>query len=232
MIKTLSSMADKAVFFDLDDTLYKEIDFVRSAFSEISLFIEKEYGRGGLLDEMMSLRDRGLDVFGEIIGKYNLCGLTKETLLGIYRNHYPDIRLSSDSVEILCQLREEGSILGIITDGRSLSQRNKIKALGLSAYVDDINILISEEIGGEKLSGHPFKIASERYPDHELWYIGDNVEKDFAPAKLYGFCTVGIADDGRNIHHVSPQDSSAEPDYWVNGLSELELCFYHDGFGE
>ena len=37
----ISSGIDRAVFFDLDDALYKEIDFVRSAVTEISLFLRR-----------------------------------------------------------------------------------------------------------------------------------------------------------------------------------------------
>ena len=40
-------------------------------------------------EEMMYLLDRCLDVFGEIIRKYDLKGMTKGMLKGIYRRHYP-----------------------------------------------------------------------------------------------------------------------------------------------
>ena len=223
-------MVNCLVFFDLDDTLYKEIDFVSSAFAEISLYIEKTFGKAGLLEEMLALRDQGRDVFGMIIDKYHLKGLTKEMLLSIYREHFPTVGLSLGADAVLERLKSEGYVLGIITDGRSLTQRNKINALGISSFFDNYNVLISEEIGGEKLSGIPFEVVRDRYPGYELWYVGDNVDKDFAPARICGFHTIGLLDDGRNIHHPVSSDATKEPDYWAFTFPDIEhIICSHNG---
>ena len=46
----------KVVVFDLDDTLYKEIDFLKSAYREISDFLCKAYGVKGLFEKMLHSR--------------------------------------------------------------------------------------------------------------------------------------------------------------------------------
>jgi putative hydrolase of the HAD superfamily len=49
----------------------------------------------------------------------------------------------------LKQLKANGYKLGLITDGRSISKRKKIKALNIEKYFE--YILISEEFGTENL---------------------------------------------------------------------------------
>ena len=48
MTAKLLLMKDKVVFFDLDDTLYHEVDFLESAYREIASFIETNYHLQGI----------------------------------------------------------------------------------------------------------------------------------------------------------------------------------------
>lgn len=55
---------DKVVVFDLDDTLYKEIDYLRSAYWEIALWIESFFGKKDIFLFMLECYNQGKDVFG------------------------------------------------------------------------------------------------------------------------------------------------------------------------
>lgn len=66
--------------------------------------------------------------------------------MSIYRNQFPKINLYDGVDKIIKNLKRKGIKVGIITDGRPESQRNKIKALGLEELVDDI--IITDELGG------------------------------------------------------------------------------------
>ena len=57
------------VVLDLDDTLYKEIDFLKSAFEEIAMCLSDEINKPSklILSEMMDYYKKGLNVFDEII---------------------------------------------------------------------------------------------------------------------------------------------------------------------
>lgn len=90
---------------------------------------------------------------------------------------------------MLRELRQQGYLLGILTDGRPQGQQAKIKALGLEPYVD--SIIITDTLGGtqyRKPHEKAFMLMKERlgvaaYP--EMCYVGDNPSKDFtAPEKL------------------------------------------------
>lgn len=187
-------MKTEVVIFDLDDTLYKEIDYLKSAYRKIC-----ECMKVSAYTDMIKWYHEGMDVFDNLISSYKL-KVTKDSLLKIYREHFPDIKLSDDAAELLDGLYRENVIFGMITDGRSITQRNKIKALGLDKYFDDDNIIISEEFGSEKPNKKNFLYFMQKYPDAVYTYIGDNTEKDFVAPLALGWNTVCIKDDGRNIH--------------------------------
>ncbi len=207
--------------FDLDDTLYKEQDYLLSAYREIAAKIEPHFGLEGIFDRMHKWWQEGENVFQRLIDTYTL-DLTINDLLTIYRSHVPAIRLDEETKCLLDRLQQH-AVLGLITDGRTLTQRHKVEALGLSAYMDDADILISEETGFEKPSEEPFRHFMARYPSCTYYCIGDNPAKDFVAPNLLGWTSICLLDDGRNIH---PQDFSLSqqmlPQYRISQLSEIE----------
>ena len=198
----------KVFVFDLDDTLYKEVDFLKSAFHEIATCIESNYGLSDVYDRLLQYWQNGENAFEHIINEGHL-PLQVEDLLKMYWAHRPQISLDDNTRQVLDQLHEDG-VLGIITDGRSLTQRNKLEALGLDAYIENQNLYISEETGFAKPSPEPFRSLMRMYPDSDYYYIGDNPAKDFVAPNQLGWTTVCLLDDGRNIH---PQVWSAKDDY-------------------
>lgn len=212
-------MNDTCVIFDLDDTLYKETDFLKSAFRHIAGQLpatdkEKVY------EEMLRQYSSGNDTFAflnSIFPEY-----TKERLLEAYRNHIPDITIDNDTEQCLDYLKNNNFTIGIITDGRSITQRNKIKALGLYRYVEEHNIIISEETGCQKPDIANFNIIAHRYPNHRKIYVGDNPAKDFiAPAQL-GWTTVGLRDNGQNIHPQNNHSTGCEPQLWIDNILQIK----------
>ena len=212
----------RVVVFDLDDTLYKEQDYLQSAYREIAAVVESRYGVSrDIFDQMLHWWQKGDNVFQQLIDTYKL-ELTIDELLTIYRSHIPTIRLD-DTIRNLLDRLHQHSVLGIITDGRSMTQRHKVDALGLSAYIDEQDILISEETGYEKPSDEPFRQIMEHHPSRTYYYIGDNPAKDFEAPNRLGWTTICLLDDGRNIHR---QDFSLPlqmlPQYRISQLTEIE----------
>ena len=217
----------KVVCFDLDDTLYKEIDFLKSAFKEIVEYGVKCSGRqdlraDDLYDGMLGKYFSKEDAFDYLITSVGT-HLDKATLLSLYRNHVPQITLSEGAIELLTEIKGKGYDIGIITDGRSVQQRNKIKALGLDKIISEGNIIISEEFGSEKPSSQNYSYFVDRYSNAaEYIYIGDNIKKDFIAPNTLGWKTVCLKDDGRNIHKQQ-FDKSQEymPQIVVSSLRDL-----------
>lgn len=212
----------RVVVFDLDDTLYKEQDYLQSAYREIATLVGSHGGAPqDVYEQMLRWWQNGDNVFLQLIDIYKL-EQAVDDLLTIYRSHVPSISLEGKTKDLLGHLCQH-SVLGLITDGRGMTQWHKVEALGLRAYMDGENILISEETGYEKPSPEPFRLFMERYPSCTCYYIGDNPAKDFEAPNHLGWTTICLLDDGRNIHR---QDFSLEPQmlpqYRVQQLTEIE----------
>lgn len=218
----------KVICFDLDDTLYKEIDFLMSAFKEVVAFAinsaSKPCDFNAVYNTAIGAYLRGDNAFGTI---NDICSLHLDysVYLDIYRNHKPKILLDSDAYELLASIKKSSDKIGLITDGRSVQQRNKISALGLFEFVDNDDIVISEEFGSEKPSLANYKYFMERYPfADDFIYVGDNIKKDFLTPNKLNWKTICLLDDGRNIHKQDfSQSKEFLPTLVVRNLSEFNL---------
>tara|TARA_B100000780_G_scaffold213523_1_gene153054 strand:- start:40 stop:693 length:654 start_codon:yes stop_codon:yes gene_type:complete len=210
------------IVFDLDDTLYKEIDFVKSAYVYINSYINSRFNIDLSKNIKKCLADE-VNFFDLINSKLHPDqNFPIEKYLKLYRFHYPEIKLSKDTSVFLEKILSHNIDFSIITDGRSISQRNKIKALGL--YDSVKNIIISEETGFEKPHLNNFKILNRIYSNKKLIYIADNTSKDFLAPNSLNWDTICLINNGQNIH---PQDFNLNIDYLpkikVNYLTEINI---------
>lgn len=214
----------KVVVFDLDDTLYKEVDYVWSGYRAVAAKVAADYGvDGGKAYRLMADAFRkGENPFDALEAGLELT-LPIAELVELYRTHKPDLHLDDEVGDVLKALQAADCRLGIVTDGRSKGQRNKLEALGLFHFFDAADILISEETGRDKTSPDNFEYFRRTYPQAEaFFYVGDNPRKDFLHPNRMGWTTVCLADDGRNIH---PQNievaDEAKPRFTVSALSDI-----------
>lgn len=211
-----------SIIFDLDDTLYKERDFLVSAFCAIAQRVEAEFGISSAFSHMYETYLKQGDAFQGLIDLYHL-PLEKEWFLQIYRNHAPSLSLAPEVQGVLQELYESGYNLGLITDGRSLTQRNKLSALGLEKFIPNEAIVISEEFGSTKPEVRNYAYFMELYKTDAYLYVGDNPKKDFITPNRLGWHSILLRDDGRNIHS---QDIPVPEEYKatcsVRSLTEIK----------
>jgi len=210
------------IVFDLDDTLYKEIDFVKSAYIYINSYINVRFNLD-LSNSIKKCLDGEVNFYDLINSKLHPDqNFPIEKYLELYRFHYPEIKLSDDTTVFLNKIISHNIDFSIITDGRSISQRNKIKALGLYDLVK--NIIISEETGFEKPHLNNFKILDRIYHNKKLIYIADNTSKDFFAPNSLKWNTICLINNGQNIH---PQDLNLNIEYLpkikVSYLTEINI---------
>ena len=146
--------------------------------------------------------------------------LTLEMLLKVYREHIPEINLARETSEFLEKLRQKSVPMGLITDGRSITQRNKLKALGISDYFDDI--IISEEFGSQKPDERNYLFFENKYPGKEFIFIADNTAKDFIVPERLGWTSICIKDAGQNIH-AQNLELFPNHEYLVNSFKDINL---------
>ncbi len=192
----------KAVFFDLDHTLW---DFeTNSQESLAELFLKHELPSRGIADVTQFIKvykKVNLEMwddyhhnriskdqlrFGRFNRTLNTFEIQDKPLAELLSVQYLEVcpvkqNLFPNAIEVLQKLKEKYS-LHIITNGFKEVQYLKIKNSGLAPYFDQIHI--SEEIGFKKPEPEIFHYAVRlaRASTDECIMIGDNLDTDIAGA--------------------------------------------------
>lgn len=169
------------IVFDLDDTLYDEINFVKSGFSAVAMQCDAR-NPTPYYDYMLSIFEQqgSGKVFNRLIEYFKL-NISISELIHTYRYHIPNIVLPPESVNLLNFLKNDS--LALITDGTYQTQINKYHQLKLEAYIDFP--IFSAQFNTSKPDEALFKKVTEKFPNQQYLYIADNPKKDFqAPHTL------------------------------------------------
>lgn len=217
--------SDAVIVFDLDDTLYPEYEFLYSGYKDVFSYIKQIVGLD-FFEEAINLYHSGCpNLFFYLINKYQLdrYGITNEELIYRYRFHIPKIKLYSDAAIFINKLVQNGNKISLVTDGRSVTQRNKLKALKIENNFKCI--VISEEIGSEKPSVENFKIVQASHGSNSYVYIADNPNKDFIAPNMLNWVSVCLLDRGRNIHKQNFKNLEHQqlPNYYINSFDQIKI---------
>ena len=125
-------------------------------------------------------------------------------------------RLFDDALGVVQGLRSAGLPVGLVTNGASDTQRDKLSAVHLENAFDVV--VVSAEIGAAKPEPLPFELAMARLSisGPRVWHIGDSLESDVAGARAAGITAVWLNRSGRRRLHREPQ-----PDAEIRSLLEL-----------
>jgi putative hydrolase of the HAD superfamily len=179
-------MEELGFVFDLDDTLYPERDYVRSCFR----WIAPRLGGEGLFDELWRRFEAGeRDPISAVAAAHGIDERQKAGLVAEMREHSPDITLDEGAAALIAGIRGAGRRFSIITNGRSLTQRAKIAALGLG---DAAAIVISEEFGAAKPDAALFRAIERHHPARRHLFAGDNPAVDFEGPNALGWMTAMV----------------------------------------
>lgn len=217
------------VAFDLDDTLFRELDFVDSSYVAISRILEAENvipaaEALSIMRSSLSQRQAFDNLAAHIIGYKGKKDFTASGFVEIYRSHYPSISLRPGARKMLEELKQQGIQLAIITDGRSLTQRHKFDSLELGRWINPCNLLISEEVGGDKTTPIPFQSAERLFPSEKSFvYVGDNPSKDFFWPNSMGWFTVQICNSPGYAVHLPAENLALAylPQASIEDLAQL-----------
>ena len=205
----------KIVVFDLDDTLYPERDFEKSGIE----FVYRNLGIKHIsLETILNNRKNWIELI--MNGSNNQ--ITLQMVLDIYRKHFPTIQLYEDAKVFLEKLHSQGTEMSLITDGRSITQRNKLSALGIESFFK--NIVISEEVNSEKPSESNFRMVMYNNLAENYIYIADNPKKDFITPNKLGWTSICLLDRGQNVHEqVFSNSIEYNPHFKIKSFKEINL---------
>jgi putative hydrolase of the HAD superfamily len=213
------------VVFDLDDTLYLEVEFVRSGFDAVDAWLSRELRLNGFAAEAWRLFGDGRrgDIFDaalQTLGAPAGAGLIRK-LVKVYRGHTPAIELAPDAVRIFAR-RADFYGFAILTDGCEDAQRRKIDVLGLVSCCD--LIVPTDQWGRDYWKPHPrgFAAVQEYFsaPSSSLAYIADNPAKDFLAPKALGWKTIRIRREG-GLHSRVEAELTHDADLGITDLDEM-----------
>lgn len=178
--------------FDLDDTLYEELAYVRSGFRAVAAWGEERFGLDATasfdrLNHLLETEGRGHVFDRWLAGR----GSVREAVR-VYRHHQPDITAWDAALRTLGALQDYP--LYLVTDGHKVVQANKLKALGIAPLFRHCYLTHRYGIAHAKPSPRCFELIRrrERCAWEDLAYVGDNPAKDFVNLNPPGVQTVRV----------------------------------------
>jgi putative hydrolase of the HAD superfamily len=230
---------DRALFFDLDDTLLDGSRFQESIVRTCEMIaanqpgldaarvleanaqiwpgywreVEEGWTLGALDTASMSLEAWRLTL--------GACGCGDESLAGRASQIHRQLgleshRLFDDVRELFAAAKRARVPLALITNGASDTQREKLRVLGIEHWFEVV--VISGEVGIAKPDPSAFDLALNKLlvERENVWHVGDSLTTDVAGAKAAGLTAVWINRSGRVRREGDP-----EPDLEIRSLSNL-----------
>jgi putative hydrolase of the HAD superfamily len=187
----------RAVFFDLDGTLYdRDAAIIRMAEEQFEAFREElRIDKPVFMDRLVALDGHGHNrsprLHHELAESLGFGTDLAERLEACFGSRYPNqCRISEDSLNTLEALRGNGKKLGIITNGPTRWQSRKIECMGIASFFDIV--LISETEGIQKPDPRIFKRGLDACSvlAGESIFVGDHPDIDIGGARSAGLMPI------------------------------------------
>ena len=187
----------RAIIFDLDDTLYPLDWFVLSGFDAVGAHLQHLFGVDAAMCRTVLRRafnsgNRGHEL-QTCLRHFNLPVALAASLVQVIRTHQPVIDLPALTVKTLGTLTP-GWRIGIVTNGSAEIQARKVAALGLGARVDAV-VFADGVATPEKPAAAPFLEMSRRLgvPPCRSVFVGNDPTRDVFGAWRLGMKTIHVA---------------------------------------
>lgn len=203
----------KAVFFDIDDTLYDTSGFARlarraalNAMIDAGLPLETDEAYK-LLREIIKDKGSNYDKHFNVLTK-RVYGKEEPLLIALgmitYHNvKFALLRLFPETMSTLIYLKSKRYHLGVISNGITIKQWEKLIRLGLNHFFDQV--VTSQEAGVEKPDERIFKLALER--------MGCKADKSIMVGNKFSEDILGAVNVGMSVILVNSELTKAEEKY-------------------
>jgi putative hydrolase of the HAD superfamily len=236
----MNASLPKAIIFDLDDTLITQTETSETSWREIfdlyAAHFEASNRQKTLEAILKSVRWFWSDPTRHKRGRLDLRKARREIVAGVFLAQKIDnpflvvmladslsarregaVALFPDVITTLTCLRGLGLKLGLVTNGESKGQRDKIDRFGLAALFDLIQIEEEAGIGKPEAGVYEMVLQKLAIVPEEAWMIGDNLIWDIEAAQKAGLKAVWIDRAGKGL----PADTGIQPDRIIRSLAEL-----------
>jgi len=193
----------KAVLFDIDDTLFDSTKLAKmarrnaiKAMMDAGLPLKNLQTGYRLLMSIVKQcgpnYDHHFDRLVEALGCERNPAVVDAGVVAYHNAKLTYLRPDPDVVPTLKALTGSGYKLGIVSNGRTVKQWEKINRMGLQSYFQ--TVVISEDVGCEKPDPKIYKVALAKLhvsPENAI-YVGDHPETDILGANRAGMISVEI----------------------------------------
>lgn len=208
--------------FDLDGTLVDRLPSLKAFLPEqyLRYSTHKVSQTDDYVARFLNLDGGGYaskhEVYKTLVREFGLSVSVSELVDDLRTNAFKACAAQSDALAVLERLRLRGVKLGVVTNGSIAAQEQKLKAAGLTPYLEVC--LISEAVGTRKPDPAIFKEAARRFEAEPsaCVFIGDHPEKDIVGAQKVGMHTVWLG-HGRTW----PEQLDSPPTFEISSLEEL-----------
>lgn len=187
------------ILFDLDETLIDRTASITKyadvLFHDLGNAISVQ--RDTFISEFLRLDGNGYVAREAFFENLSACVLEPGIDVNIIATHFKENAwkqpiLMASAEEVLRKLRATGFPLGIVTNGGSKNQRQKLINSGLDGLIDCA--IVSEEFGAKKPDPSIFLGACKELEIDPTasWFVGDNPALDIIGAGAVGFRTVWL----------------------------------------
>ncbi len=213
------------IAFDMDDTIYEELTYVRSGFRAAANAAAAWWNIDA--EEALETLLRSLEEDGRGRQFNVLCDRYQKpqkkwirALINSYRQHIPVISPDVEAVRVLDALAAQNRRLYLVTDGHKLVQQRKLEALGVAERFVHCYLTNRYGVRHQKPSPRVFEllVARERCQPQDVVYIGDNPHKDFCGIRPLGFRTIRVLQGNHKDVVVDPAQDAEQS---VSSLSEI-----------
>jgi putative hydrolase of the HAD superfamily len=224
---------NKAVFFDLDNTLvhrnksiavYSErllADFPKILIGVDSDKISKviyAQDNGGYLAENSPYKTIKVAVSSELQKQFFSGSIIKvEDVRNHWMTFFPESTVAMDGADDLLRfLSGQGYHIGIISNGANKSRKSSVEKLASASFINQI--VSSESAGVNKPNIEIFResaLAAGFTPD-QCWFIGDHPKNDIDSARKAGMQAIWLRG-----FHLWPQRLQ-RPKYSIDDLAEVK----------
>lgn len=237
----MSTRPLRAIFFDIDDTLFSTDEFASTARSnsvDAMLRVGLRHDRKALLREFEEvLQEFGSNYehhFEKLLDRLppdsyrgiNPAILVAAAVVAYHETKFSQLYPFRDVKDVLEQLSTTDVIRGIITAGLKFKQAEKLIRLQLYPYLTPRAIFISDQIGISKPNVKLFQRACDDLDvsPPEAMLIGDNPAHDLDPAKSIGMITVRNRRSGK----YRDLEGRTKPDYEIHHFWDLRQILEQD----
>lgn len=231
----------RAIFFDLDDTLFSTSEFAKRARRNAVQAMVRHGLRVDAEDAYQELQE----VIAEFSSNYpshldkllvrmpdeystgvNPAVLVAAGVIAYHETKSQELRPFEDVMRNLRLLSRTDLILGVITAGLEIKQAEKIIRLGLYPFFDPRAIFISDQIGISKPNVKLYATACQQLDlaPETVMYVGDNPTQDIDPCNRLGMISVRSRRDTR----YGRAEGATQPRYEIASFDDLSRIARED----